>query len=110
MIELKNYQKKAITKLTEKIGELLDSKKNEICVFKAPTGSGKTLMVSETLKKLVNEKMGSHFSFIWISVRMLHEQSKEKLEQYYEDNKLIQCSYFEDLQNKQIDEKRNFIY
>ena len=35
---------------------------------------------------------------------MLHEQSKEKLEKYYEDDRLIQCSYFEDLEDRKIGE------
>jgi len=43
-------------------------------------------------------------NYVWVSVRMLHEQSKEKLEKYYEDDRLIQCSYFEDLEDRQIGE------
>jgi len=35
---------------------------------------------------------------------MLHEQSKEKLEKYYEDDRLLQCSYFEDLEDRKIGE------
>ena len=35
---------------------------------------------------------------------MLHEQSKEKLEKYYENDRILQCSYFDDLQDKKIDE------
>ena len=35
---------------------------------------------------------------------MLHEQSKEKLEKYYEDDRLIECSYFEDLEDRKIGE------
>ncbi len=105
MIELKNYQKEAVERLKEKVERALKLPENEIVIFQAPTGSGKTLMVSETLKKLVKEgKYGKKLSFIWISVRMLHEQSKEKLEKYYEDDRLIQCSYFEDLEDRKIGE------
>jgi len=105
MIELKNYQREAVKRLKEKVERALRSPENEIVIFQAPTGSGKTLMVSETLKKLVKEgKCGKKLSFIWISVRRLHEQSKEKLERYYEDDRLIQCSYFEDLEDKKIGE------
>lgn len=60
-------------------------------------------MVSEMLKQLVKEN-STKYSFVWVSVRMLHEQSKEKLEKYYEDDRLIQCSYFEDLQDRKIGE------
>ncbi len=105
MIELKEYQKEAVERLNDIVDNLLNSTENEICVFQAPTGSGKTLMVSELLRRLVKSREDSKkFSFVWISVRMLHEQSKEKLEKYYEDDRLLQCSYFEDLQNKMIDE------
>jgi len=105
MITLKDYQKEAVKNLKETIDKLLRSSESETCIFQAPTGSGKTLMVSELLKSLIRDrKDNKKFSFVWISVRMLHEQSKEKLEKYYEDDRLIKCSYFDDLQDKKIDE------
>ena len=103
MIELRNYQKEAVERLKETVDNLLKSAEREICIFQSPTGSGKTVMISELLKRLVKErKDDKKFSFVWVSVRMLHEQSKEKLEKYYEDDRLIQCSYFEDLEDKKI--------
>ena len=105
MIELRNYQKEAIKNLHAKVEKALITPENKVVIFQAPTGSGKTLMVSEMLKKLVRDrKSDKTFSFIWVSVRMLHEQSKEKLEKYYEDDRLIQCSYFEDLEDRKIGE------
>ncbi|MDP3916994.1 MAG: DEAD/DEAH box helicase family protein, partial [Nanoarchaeota archaeon] len=103
MIELRDYQKRAVESLKKKVQNVLDTPDNEVVIFQAPTGSGKTVMVSEMLKQLVKEN-GKKYSFVWVSVRMLHEQSKEKLEKYYEDDRLIQCSYFEDLEDKQIGE------
>jgi len=105
MVELRNYQKEAVERLKETVDNLLKSTEREICIFQSPTGSGKTVMVSELLKRIVKEKKDDKkFSFVWVSVRMLHEQSKEKLEKYYEDDRLIQCSYFEDLEYKKIGE------
>lgn len=105
MIELRNYQKEAVERLKETVDNLLKSTEREICIFQSPTGSGKTVMVSELLKRIVKDtKDDKKFSFVWVSVRMLHEQSKEKLEKYYEDDRLIQCSYFEDLEDKKIGE------
>ena len=105
MIELRNYQKEAINELRGTIEKLIKSSEREICVFQAPTGSGKTVMVSDLLKNLVKDrKDDKKFSIIWVSVRMLHEQSKEKLEKYYESDRLLQCSYFEDLEDKKIGE------
>ena len=103
MIELKDYQRKAVESLKGKVQNLLRSSSNEIVVFQSPTGSGKTVMVSEMLKQLVKDNH-KRYSFIWVSVRQLHEQSKEKLEKYYEDDRLIKCSYFEDLEDKKIGE------
>ncbi len=105
MIESRDYQKEAIKNLHTKVEKALMTPENKVIIFQAPTGSGKTLMVSEVLKKLVRgRKSEKAFSFVWVSVRMLHEQSKEKLEKYYEDNRLIQCSYFEDLEDRKIGE------
>jgi type III restriction enzyme len=57
------------------------------------------------LREIVKgRKDDKKFSFVWVSVRMLHEQSKEKLEKYYEDDRLLQCSYFEDLEDRKIGE------
>ena len=103
MIELKDYQKRAVESLKFKVQNALRSSDREVVIFQSPTGSGKTIMVSEMLKQLVKDNK-KKYSFVWVSVRMLHEQSKEKLEKYYEDDRLIQCSYFEDLEDKQIGE------
>lgn len=105
MIDLKDYQKEAVGLLKDTVENLLNSTESEICIFQAPTGSGKTLMISELIKKLVEKRDDDRkFSFVWISVRMLHEQSKEKLEKYYENNRYLQCSYFDDLRDRRIDE------
>lgn len=105
MIELRDYQKKAVESLKGKVENVLRGPETGVVIFQAPTGSGKTVMVSETLKQLVRDKKDDKkLSFIWISVRMLHEQSKEKLEKYYEDDRLIECSYFADLKDRKIGE------
>jgi len=105
MIVLRDYQKRAIESLHLKIEKSLKSSDNEVIVFQAPTGSGKTLMVAALLKDLVQNRKTSHkFSFIWVSVRRLHQQSKEKLEKYYEDGRVLTCSYFEDLEDRKISE------
>lgn len=105
MIELKDYQKQAVENLHRKIENSLRSSDNEVVIFQAPTGSGKTIMVSELLKELVSKREDDKkFSFIWVSVRMLHEQSKEKLEGYYQDDRALKCSYFEDLEDRKIGE------
>ncbi len=105
MIELKDYQKEAVENLHQKIDKSLRSSENEVIVFQAPTGSGKTVMVSALLKEIASRrKDDKKFSFVWVSVRMLHSQSKEKLEKFYEDDRTLKCSYFEDLEDRKIGE------
>ena len=105
MIQLRNYQINAVERLKSTVEGLLRSSENEVCVFQAPTGSGKTVIVAEFLKKLVESREDQKkFSFIWITVRRLHDQSKDKLERYYEDSRLLKCSYFYDLEDKKIGE------
>jgi type III restriction enzyme len=100
-----DYQIEAIEDLKNQVNKVLNFSESKTVIFQAPTGSGKTYMVSEALKKLVKDrKDDKKLSFIWVSVRMLHEQSKEKLEKYYENDRLLQCSYFEDLVDKRIGE------
>ena len=105
MIQMKNYQRTAVEKLTNRIKELLQSPNSSTCIFQAPTGSGKTLMVAMFLQKLVRVLSDSNkISIIWISVRQLHEQSKDKLERYYEGDQLLKCSHFDDLVDRKIGE------
>jgi type III restriction enzyme len=105
MIDLCDYQIKYIGELKDKINKLLTSSERDICVFQSPTGSGKTIMVAEALKRIVEERDDRRkFSFIWVSVRKLHDQSKDKLDRYYEKDRTLKCSYFWDLADKKIHE------
>ncbi len=104
-MELREYQEKAVGDLKKKANELLELGTTKTIVFKAPTGSGKTMMMAEFLKDLVeNRDDNKSFSFIWTAPRQLHTQSKEKLERYYFDSRALRCSSFEDLSNKRIGE------
>ncbi len=105
-IEFKNYQEKAIVKLKQEVNDLLDTEGNKICIFKSPTGSGKTLMMAEFLKRLIDSRIdGKKFSFIWIAVNKLHDQSRNSLKKYYDQFGVgLKCSYFEDLDDRKIGE------
>ncbi|MDD3487559.1 MAG: DEAD/DEAH box helicase family protein [Candidatus Moranbacteria bacterium] len=105
-IEFKNYQEKAIVKLKQEVNDLLDAEGNKICIFKSPTGSGKTLMMAEFLKRIIDSRIdGKKFSFIWIAVNKLHDQSRNSLKKYYDQFGVgLKCSYFEDLDERKIGE------
>ncbi len=100
-----DYKEKAIKKLLDIANELLEGKSNDNIIFKAPTGAGKTIIMADFLLQLV-EKRNDHktFSFIWAAPRKLHLQSKEKLEEFYKENRVLECSNLEDLTDKKISE------
>lgn len=100
-----DYKNKAVEQLLEKANELLAESGSDNIIFKAPTGSGKTIIMAEFLKQFVSERKDSRtFSFIWAAPRKLHIQSKEKLDQFYKDNRVLNCSNIEDLIDTNIDE------
>lgn len=105
MFTLKNYQQEAVRELKDKVNHLLGLGESRVCIFKAPTGSGKTLMMAEFLKEFVeNRNDDKKFSFIWTAPRKLHDQSKQKLEHYFQDSKALKCSFFDDLDERCIGE------
>lgn len=107
MKEIK-YQIKYINKLANTAKDLLtdEYRDNDTIVFKAPTGSGKTYMVSQALTQMVNENPEIAFAFIWISVNNLHEQSLNSLSRYFEDDRLLDCITNTDLNNNTIEQNQ----
>jgi len=104
-MQLREYQHTAVKQLKEKSNKLIKLNGVRTIVFEAPTGSGKTVIMAEYLKQLVEEREdGISFSFIWAAPRQLHTQSKEKLEKYFFDSKALRCSNFEELNDKRIEE------
>lgn len=103
---LKRYQEIKIKELLEKTRNLLRYPNAKKLVFKSPTGSGKTIMIADFLKRLVEDReVRQPLSFIWTAPRpVLTNQSKEKLEAYFEESRALQCSFFEDLDDIKIKE------
>ena len=73
-------------------------------IFKAPTGSGKTYMVSQAMTQMVKGNPNIAFAFIWISVNKLHEQSLNSLSCYFEDERLLECLTNTELNNNTIEQ------
>lgn len=80
-MNLKNYQERNVQKLVSSVIEQLDiDGMRRTIVFQAPTGAGKTVMMTEALCRL-NEEIAdsncqySQVAFIWVAPNGLHIQS-----------------------------------
>ena len=102
------YQQKAIDKLVNDTIELLGLSGNRhTLVFKAPTGSGKTIMASEMLCRLDEELKErpeapyTEAAYIWIAPNKLHEQSYFKLSDYFDETCTLKPIMFDDLEQSE---------
>ena len=83
IFSLKNYQRLAVDKLKNYFNIYINLDSN-LVVFKAPTGSGKTLMASAMMDELIYEKEDIDFCFVWASIGWadLHFQSFSNVNEY----------------------------
>ena len=93
------FQQSKITEISTKVTQsLLQNIDKKVIVLKAPTGSGKTFMLSEAIKTISNTLNDNpQVSYIWIAPRKLHDQSKVKLESYFSNEEYIKCSFFTEI-------------
>jgi type III restriction enzyme len=102
-VKLKEYQEEAVNKLFASSIELLGERNGAKLVLKAPTGSGKTIMMAEFLTRLNSENsLGKPISVIWTAPRKLHTQSMEKLKGYFLESNSYKCSEFSSLAGNAI--------
>lgn len=88
MIILKDYQETAVKNLVSATQQLLDQdSSNKLIVFKSPTGSGKTVMISKYVEKIISISE-ENLCFLWISIGKgnLHEQSRMRINDILEGN------------------------
>ncbi len=103
---LKEYQKTAVSELLSATIKILNKNENQTksLVFKAPTGSGKTVMMQDFLKILTESREQAEICFIWISVNDLSAQSKRSFERNLLGSKL-RFSELSDIQDKELKAK-----
>ncbi|WPY97065.1 DEAD/DEAH box helicase [Christiangramia sp. OXR-203] len=104
MIQLKQYQEKAVNRLLEDTYQLLKQPgTRKRMVLKAPTGAGKTVTMSAFLNQLATElpdKLEIHkrkVAFIWFAPNQLHLQSYQALKDYFKELRTIKPIQFEDV-------------
>ncbi len=101
------YQKEAIKELVDISTKYLLDDDPKLIIFQSPTASGKTIMLASALPQMVKGLQNKkELAFVWISVNYLHEQSKEKLEKYFENERLLECVNITEIQNNQIEENQ----
>lgn len=104
MLELKEYQERAVEELRRKMIEMLNRDANrQKLVFKAPTGSGKTVMTSVLLDTLTSELATSgeeciytRVAWVWIAPNKLHEQSYMFMRSYFTETRNLRPVMFDD--------------
>lgn len=99
-----DYQYKAVNELVDKTITLMSLEKNRHkLIFKAPTGSGKTVMTAMMLDSLITEMQNrgdcpyQEAAFIWIAPNKLHQQSFKKIKRYFSNTRTLNPMRFEDL-------------
>ncbi len=86
-INLKEYQRNTVDDLIYRNKKLLErNEKGKICVFQAPTGAGKTVMVAKFIEEFIKELREMDLCFIWVSPGKgkLHIQSKKSLDKIFD--------------------------
>jgi type III restriction enzyme len=89
MVSLKMYQRNAVDQLKECTQTLLKSNSagEKLCIFQAPTGSGKTVMAAVYIEEMLRTSVGENLCFLWISAGKaeLHVQSKLSLANIFQE-------------------------
>lgn len=109
MIQLKQYQEKAVNRLLEDTYQLLkQAGTRRRMVLKAPTGAGKTITMSAFLNLLATELPDKleiqkrKVAFIWFAPNQLHLQSYESLKDYFKELRTIKPIQFEDVTDNRL--------
>ena len=115
MIQLKDYQRKAVRELKKKMIEMLNlPDERQKLVFKAPTGSGKTVMTSALLDELTQELpengdcIYTRVAWVWIAPNKLHQQSYRSMRNFFSETRSLrpvmfdECDHLEGLQQGDV--------
>jgi len=109
---LKDFQKTAVDTLCREFLTLWNTDNYQLpLVFKAPTGSGKTIMMAEFLRTIdSNYHFNDDKAYIWISFGGddSYMQSKDKLYKYFNDGTDMGLKDYNDLSQKRLSKNNVF--
>ena len=98
------YQQRAVAELVDKTVQLLSlGTPRQQLIFKAPTGSGKTVMAAQMLGDLTDELASrtdcpvNEVAFIWFAPNKLHQQSYCKLKEFFGETRVLRSVMFDEL-------------
>lgn len=100
MIKDVAYQVDAVKELVDKTIKLLEESGNrKKLVFKAPTGSGKTVMASQMLDELTTQlaEVDKKVAMIWIAPNKLHQQSYMRMKNYFSETRVLSPVMYDEL-------------
>ena len=104
-ISFKGYQQTTVDNIygqADKFLKSFDGVNFKKILFRSPTGSGKTVMMSGIIERLALESE-ANLSFVWISKGVLAEQSKDSLEENIGGGGVV-MSFLEDILDNEIKE------
>ncbi len=67
LFTLKNYLRSAVDKIKNRLELYFRESSRGNIVFKSPTGSGKTFVMSSVIEEFTEEHKDMNFCFIWAS-------------------------------------------
>ncbi|SJZ52862.1 DEAD/DEAH box helicase family protein [Mycoplasmopsis verecunda] len=97
-IKFKKFQQRVIESLTNFILDKNTSELNNALILKSPTGSGKTLMLLQSIVNAINNSNNENLVFVWITPGKgdLEQQSYEKMIKFYPE---YSCAMLDDALN-----------
>ena len=100
------FQTRAQEELVARSLTLLGRPGRSVVTLKAPTGSGKTVMMANALAALSKACEGQHnLAILWVAPNKLHEQSYERLKQVYGESKVLACVNADELSGTELPER-----
>jgi type III restriction enzyme len=101
-----DFQTRMQKELVERAMTLLGRSGRSAVTLKAPTGSGKTVMMANALADLSKACEGNlRLVILWVAPNKLHEQSYERLKQVYGNSKALACVSADELTGTELPDR-----